>query len=232
MPELSVRDATVTYRSGAGGCTALKGVSTTFEPGSLTLVMGPSGSGKTTLLSLLGCLLQPDSGSVYLDGRDVTQLSEDQRTSIRRSQIGFIFQSFRLFRCLTAIENVMLMADITGDRSNAEERARSLLDQLGLKSKLRVKPDELSGGEKQRVAIARVLLNDTPIVLADEPTASLDSGNGSQILELLSSLAVREHRTVVIVSHDSRWEQFAHRVLVLRDGSIFEDRTICTNASM
>jgi putative ABC transport system ATP-binding protein len=194
--------------------------------------MGPSGSGKTTLLSLLGCLLQPDRGSVYLDGRDVTQLSEDQRTSIRRSQIGFIFQSFRLFRCLTAIENVMLMADITGDRANAEERARSLMEQLGLKDKLRVKPDELSGGEKQRVAIARVLLNDTPIVLADEPTASLDSGNGSQILELLSSLAVREHRTVVIVSHDSRWEQFAHRVLVLRDGSIFEDRTICTNASM
>lgn len=225
MPELGVRDATVVYQTGEARCTALKNVSVTFAPGTLSLVIGPSGSGKTTLLSLLGCLMQPDSGSVYIGGREVTSASEDERAGIRRRDIGFVFQSFRLFRCLTALENVALMADITGARAHALQRARAVLDQLGMRHKESLKPDALSGGEKQRVAIARALLSDPPVVLADEPTASLDSDNGCQILELLRRMAVEQRRTLVVVSHDPRWERFAHRVVALRDGAIFEDRT-------
>jgi putative ABC transport system ATP-binding protein len=224
VPELAIQDASVVYQTGGVRCNALKSVSVAFEPGTLTLVIGPSGSGKTTLLSLLGCLLQPDQGSVTIGGRDVTGLSESERADIRRQHIGFVFQSFRLFRCLTAEENVALMGDINGTRASTATRARTLLEQLGMGGKESLKPEVLSGGEKQRVAIARALLTDPSVVLADEPTASLDSDNGSQILELLHSLAVKQRRTLVVVSHDPRWASFAHRVVELRDGSICEDR--------
>ncbi len=202
---------------------ALSDVSLSFEPGELTLVMGPSGSGKTTLLSLLGCLHAPDEGSVFVNGSEVSRLKERARTRLRR-HIGFVFQAFRLFHSLPALENVMIAAEISGERHKYAKAARQLLVDLGLGEKLRLKPDELSGGEKQRVAIARAMLLKPPVLLADEPTASLDSKAGLQISEILRKLAVRQRCTVVVVSHDHRWTNFADRTVVLEDGRLVEDR--------
>jgi putative ABC transport system ATP-binding protein len=189
--------------------------------------MGPSGSGKTTLLSLLGCLLAPDSGAIYLNGVEVSRLNESQRTAIRRRNIGFIFQAFRLFRSLSAIENVEIAAEISGREGATGQgaTARKLLSDLGLTDKIHLKPNALSGGEKQRVAIARALVRSPQVLLADEPTASLDSQAGRQIFEILYRLAVEEKKTVVVVSHDPRWESFAHRVAQLRDGQVIEQRS-------
>jgi putative ABC transport system ATP-binding protein len=202
-------------------------VTLSFEPGTLTLLMGPSGSGKTTLLSLLGCLLAPDSGAIYLNGVEVSRLNESQRTAIRRRNIGFIFQAFRLFRSLSAIENVEIAAEISGREGATGQgaTARKLLSDLGLTDKIHLKPNALSGGEKQRVAIARALVRSPQVLLADEPTASLDSQAGRQIFEILYRLAVEEKKTVVVVSHDPRWESFAHRVAQLRDGQVIEQRS-------
>lgn len=220
---LAVASVTVSYGPKNARVRALNQVSLSFLPGELTLVMGPSGSGKTTLLSLLGCLLTPDEGSVYVNGSEVSRLKESERTGLRR-RIGFIFQAFRLFQSLPALENVMIAAEISGARHPHARAARTLLADLGLGDKLGLKPDELSGGEKQRVAIARALLSDPPIVLADEPTASLDSKAGLQISEILRDLAVKQQRTVVVVSHDHRWTNFAHRTVILEDGRPVEDR--------
>jgi putative ABC transport system ATP-binding protein len=220
---LAVARAGVSYRTGSIVSPALRDVSLEFDPGQLTLVMGPSGSGKTTLLSLLGCLLTPDTGAVYLRGADASRMSQTERTRLRRESIGFIFQAFRLFHSLTALENVALAGEIDG-RSAARRQARELLARLGLESKARLKPNELSGGEKQRVAIARALLRNPAILLADEPTSSLDSNAGREIGEILVSLAERERRTIVVVSHDPRWEPFAHRIVTLEDGQVMGDR--------
>jgi putative ABC transport system ATP-binding protein len=227
VPELSLRNASVTFGSGAEKCRALQNVTLSFEPGTLTLLMGPSGSGKTTLLSLLGCLLAPDSGAIYLNGVEVSRLNESQRTAIRRRNIGFIFQAFRLFRSLSAIENVEIAAEISGREGATGQgaTARKLLSDLGLTDKIHLKPNALSGGEKQRVAIARALVRSPQVLLADEPTASLDSQAGRQIFEILYRLAVEEKKTVVVVSHDPRWESFAHRVAQLRDGQVIEQRS-------
>jgi putative ABC transport system ATP-binding protein len=227
VPELSARNASVTFGSGAGKCHALQNISLSFEPGALTLLMGPSGSGKTTLLSLLGCLLTPDSGSVYLDGIEVSRLNERQRTAIRRRNIGFIFQAFRLFRSLSALENVAIAEEISGGDGASQQcaNARKLLSDLGLGDKIHLKPNALSGGEKQRVAIARALIRNPQVLLADEPTASLDSQAGRQIFEILFKLAVEEKKTVVVVSHDPRWESYAHRITQLRDGQVLEQRS-------
>ena len=227
MPELSARNASVTFGSGPGKCKALQNVTLSFEPGALTLLMGPSGSGKTTLLSLLGCLLTPDSGSIYLDGVEVSRLSERKRTAIRRRNIGFIFQAFRLFRSLSAIDNVAIAEEISSQEGAPEQRAsaQKLLSDLGLADKIHLKPNALSGGEKQRVAIARALIRNPQVLLADEPTASLDSQAGKQIFEILFKLAVEEKKTVVVVSHDPRWESYAHRIAQLRDGQVLEQRS-------
>ncbi len=227
MPDrnLSVERVSVRYGPKNARVSALKDVSVGFHPGELTLVMGPSGSGKTTLLSLLGCLLSPDEGSVFVDGNDVSRLQERHRTRLR-THIGFIFQAFRLFPSLPALENVMIAAEISGNRRHQAERARKLLTGLGLGEKFKEKPDQLSGGEKQRVAIARALLSDPPIVLADEPTASLDFESGRQISGILQRLAVEQSRTVVVVSHDHRWIDFAQRTIILEDGCLVEDRRV------
>jgi len=203
---------------------ALSNVSLAFPAGVLSLVMGPSGSGKTTLLSVLGCLLKPQSGSVLVNGKDVTPLTEDERTRIRREQIGFIFQSFRLFKSLTAIENVVLALEIAGaDKQVARSKAELLLEKVKLSTKKHLKPDELSGGEKQRVAIARALLREPKIILADEPTASLDSQAGELITRILHDIAEERQCTVVIVSHDERLRVFAKKIIGLRDGQVVED---------
>jgi putative ABC transport system ATP-binding protein len=227
VPEaiLAAKNVSMSYGSKGTRVRALDDVSLSLARGTLTLIMGPSGSGKTTLLSLLGCLLTPDNGSVFVDGSEVTSLDERKRTELRREQIGFIFQAFRLFHSLSAFENVMIAAEIEGTRDQqSSEAARQLLENLGLGDKLHLKPNALSGGEKQRVAIARALLPNPKILLADEPTAALDASAGRQIGEILRDLAERQERTIVVVSHDHRWASFAHRTVVLEDGHLVEDR--------
>ena len=222
---LAAENVTVTYGSGSGAVHALDSVSLAFDVGRLSLVMGPSGSGKTTLLSVLGCLLTPDSGAVYLRDRLVTDLSEQVRGNIRKQFIGYVFQAFRLFRSLSALENILVALEISGCRGRqARGVARGVLAAVGMADKWRLKPNELSGGEKQRVAIARAIVNDPPIILADEPTASLDTSSGAQIAELLLKLAEDEKRLVVVVSHDSRWLSFCHRTIEMRDGRIVDNK--------
>ena len=218
---LSVERINVTHGVGNASMRALSDVSLSFPAGSLSLVMGPSGSGKTTLLSVLGCLLMPDDGSVFVNGRDVTAATEVERTTIRREQLGFVFQAFRLFESLTAFENVTLSSDIAGDKGEqARVKAERCLDLLEMANKKHLKPAELSGGEKQRVAIARALMRDPKILLADEPTASLDSKTGELIAGILRDIAQEQHRTVVVVSHDERLRAFATHVVCLRDGRV------------
>jgi len=227
VPEtvLATKNVSVSYGSKDTRVRALEDVSLNFATGTLTLIMGPSGSGKTTLLSLLGCLMRPDQGSVIIDGADVTSLDEGERTELRREQIGFVFQAFRLFHSLSAFENVMIAAEIAGARDReSSDAAVQLLDNLGLGDKLNLKPKALSGGEKQRVAIARALLPNPKILLADEPTAALDAKAGRQIGEIMRDLAEQQKRTIVVVSHDHRWSGFAHRTVVLEDGRLVEDR--------
>jgi putative ABC transport system ATP-binding protein len=195
-----------------------------FEPATLSLVMGPSGSGKTTLLSVLGCLLSPDEGTTFVDGVAVNRLSEADRTIVRQKKIGFVFQAFRLFHSLSAIDNVILgfeIRDVGGpDRA---QMARDLLLQLGLGKRLQHEPHDLSPGEKQRVAIARALAGNPPILLADEPTASLDALAGRNICEILRNQVVEHGRTVVVVSHDPRWREFADRIITLCDGRVEQE---------
>jgi putative ABC transport system ATP-binding protein len=220
---LAAENVTVTYGSGSNAVCALDSISLAFDAGRLTLVMGPSGSGKTTLLSVLGCLLTPDSGAVYLRDRLVTNLSERERGNIRKQFIGYVFQAFRLFRSLSALENILVALEISGCRGRqAREAAQRVLAAVGMANKSRLKPNELSGGEKQRVAIARAIVNDPPIILADEPTASLDSSSGVQIAELLLKLAEDEKRLVLVVSHDSRWFPFCHRTIEMQDGTVIK----------
>lgn len=222
---LAVERVNVSYGSNGTRVRALNELSLDFAAGTLTLVMGPSGSGKTTLLSVLGCLLTPDSGSVFVNGAEVGKLNAPERTELRRRDIGFIFQAFRLFHSLSAFENVMISAEIDGSRNGERCRAaRQLLEKFGLGAKLHLKPKALSGGEQQRVAIARALLSNPKILLADEPTASLDSTAGRQIGEILRGLADEKGQTVVIVSHDARWASFAHKTAVLEDGRLIDQR--------
>jgi putative ABC transport system ATP-binding protein len=218
---LSVERINVTHGIGNASMRALSDVSLSFLAGSLSLVMGPSGSGKTTLLSVLGCLLKPDDGAVFVNGRDVTMATEEERTTIRRDQLGFVFQAFRLFESLTALENVALPLEIAGQSGEQSRvKAEQFLDLLEMVDKKHLKPAELSGGEKQRVAIARALMRDPKILLADEPTASLDSKAGMLIAGILQGIAREQHRTVVVVSHDERLRAFATNVVWLRDGRV------------
>jgi putative ABC transport system ATP-binding protein len=220
---LSVENASVSFGKGDVRVPALRDLSVAFEPGTLSLVMGPSGSGKTTLLSMLGCLLSPDDGTVFVEGVAVNQLTEAEKTAVRQSKIGFVFQAFRLFHSLSAMENVALGFEI---RDSAEtqrmEKSEDLLRQFGLGDKLDEEPDNLSPGEKQRVAVARALAGNPPILLADEPTASLDAKAGKNICEILRGQVDEYGRTVVVVSHDSRWRAFADRTVTLCDGQIQE----------
>ncbi len=220
---LAVEDVSVFYGPETARATAVDRVNLAFEPGTLNVVMGPSGSGKTTLLSVLGALLRPDRGKVFVDGQDVSGYTDEQLTDLRRNRIGFVFQAFRLFHSLSALENVLMTKDVRGAREEQDkEQATAILGELGLGSKLNLKPKELSGGEKQRVAIARALLGHPKVLLADEPTASLDSRSGRQICEIVRKLSDERHYTTVVVSHDPRWTEFADRVVTLEDGRVVE----------
>lgn len=218
---IAVRDLTKKYEEGATGTLALRGVDLDVHAGELLMLMGPSGSGKTTLLSIMGCILTASSGSVRIADREVVGLSEKQLPALRLEHIGFVFQGFNLFPTLTAGENVELMLDLKGvSTTNAKKRAQGLLDQVGLGEKYSAFPADLSGGQKQRVAIARALAGDPGIILADEPTAALDSHTGRNVMEMMSDLAHKRDRAVVIVTHDSRVLNFADRIVRIEDGAI------------
>ena len=220
---LDVRDVTKRFGEGDTAVTAVRDVSLAVEPGEVVLIMGPSGSGKTTLLSMMGALLRPSRGTIHLDGTELTALSEGRLPDIRLRRFGFIFQDFNLLSALSALENVALVGELAGLKpSVAREKATALLTGLGLSERLDFLPEKLSGGEKQRVAIARALINDPTLILADEPTANLDSRIGHEIMHLLRGIAREQGRSVVIVSHDQRIRDIADRVLWLEDGQ-FKD---------
>jgi putative ABC transport system ATP-binding protein len=220
---ISVRHLTKTFGDGDLAVHAVNDVDLDITPGEVVLVMGPSGSGKTTLLLMLGAMLRPTSGSVLIDGIDLTTAPERHLPSLRASHLGFVFQDFNLLSALTARENVELACNLAGTVGrDAHHRATDLLDRVGLSERLDFRPDQLSGGEKQRVAIARGLANNPSVLLADEPTANLDSGHGREIARLLRRLAEEDGRSIVIVSHDDRLRQVADRVLWLEDGTFRE----------
>ncbi len=218
---ISVSGVSKSYASGAVATWALRDANMSVSPGELVLLMGPSGSGKTTLLSIMGCILRPTSGSVFIDGTDVMREPEARLPGIRLNTIGFVFQGFNLFPALTAAENIGLALDVKGIRgAKARARAAELLERVGLSNRAGYLPADLSGGQKQRVAIARALALDPPIILADEPTAALDSESGKEVMDMLLQLAHRRDRAVVIVTHDSRMERYADRIIHIHDGMI------------
>ena len=209
------------YRLGEVVVPALQGVNVKIEKGEFVAVLGPSGSGKTTLLNLIGGLDKPTKGRVYVDGGDLTAMSEKDLTGLRRKKIGFVFQFYNLIPVLTAFENVELPMVISGvSRQEAAKRAEKLLESVGLSNRARHRPDELSGGEQQRVAIARSLANRPSVVLADEPTGDLDTATGQQVLTMLLEMARQEDATVVVATHDPAVLHMADRVLRMRDGRI------------
>lgn len=218
---IEVRDLTKLYGAGEAAVRALDGVDLEVGRGEVLLMMGPSGSGKTTLLQIMGCILKPTSGSVRVAGNEITSLSERSLPRVRLDHIGFVFQGFNLFGTLSAGENVELALDLKGIRgSRARERAAGLLSLVGLADKYRAMPANLSGGQKQRVAIARALAGDPQVVLADEPTAALDSHSGRIVMDALRALAHERGRAVVIVTHDDRTLEYADRVVRIEDGRI------------
>jgi putative ABC transport system ATP-binding protein len=216
---IEIRGLTKVFGSGETEVRALNGVDLDVERGEMVAIMGPSGSGKSTLLHLLGALETPTSGTIALAGRHFEGLSDRELTMLRREMIGFVFQFFNLLPALTAEENVLLPALIAG-RHDENERARSLLGRVGLSERGHHLPSELSGGEQQRVSIARALLMEPELVLADEPTGNLDSHSGAQVLELLGELNREEGHTIVLVTHDPEAAKIAGRVVRLRDGGI------------
>jgi putative ABC transport system ATP-binding protein len=212
-----------TYRLGSGLVQALRGVDLAIAAGDFVVVQGPSGSGKTTLINLLGLLDRPDGGDVFLDGRPVSGLSDDDLADARRDRIGFVFQTFSLVPVLTAEENVAYPMTLTGASApECRSRARALLERVGLEDRTAVRPDLLSGGERQRVAIARALANDPEVVLADEPTANLDTETATGILDLMVDLNTGQRVSFVVATHDPRVAARARRILTLRDGLIVE----------
>lgn len=213
----------VTKRFGAGEAevVAVRDVSLDVLPGEILLIMGPSGSGKSTLLLMLGALLKATEGTIALDGLELSALSEGKLPDIRLRNFGFIFQDFNLLSALNVQDNVAFAAELTGmGHHEAREKAAKLLTELGLAHRLGFSAEKLSGGEKQRVAIARALVNEPSLILADEPTANLDSKAGHDTMELLRKIAKEERRSVVIVSHDQRIRDIADRVLWLEDGQL------------
>lgn len=221
---LNLDGVTKVYGSGEFAVTALREANFKVLGGEIVAVMGPSGSGKTTLLTIAGALLRPTMGNVSICGIDVTRLNESRLAAIRRELIGFVYQSFNLLEALTALENVriVLQEGRNHSRAHAGERAREILEVFGLSHRMNSLPKKMSDGEKQRVAIARALAKDPELILADEPTANLDAKRGHEVMELLQQKALELHKAVVVVSHDNRIREFAHRIVWLEDGRLHD----------
>ena len=224
MSVIQLEDVTRIYRVGQVDTRALRGLTLTIDQGEFTAIVGPSGSGKTTVLQMMGCLDRPTSGTVRVKGQDVTDLSDNQRAELRKGTIGFVFQFFALIPVLTAYENVELPLLLTGKGAQArKKRVNELLEAVGLSHRARHRPDQLSGGEKQRVSVARALAVNPLLVLADEPTANLDTENGNQVIEIMQRLNEETGTTFVFATHDPRVIPFARRVVTLRDGRVSEN---------
>lgn len=224
MSVIQLENVTKSYQVGEVETHALNGVSLNVEQGEFTALVGPSGSGKTTMLQLMGCLDKPDSGDVKINSQDVINLNANQRADIRKEEIGFIFQFFALIPVLSAYENVelpLLLNNINAEER--KERVMELLNAVGLADRAEHRPDQMSGGEQQRVAIARALASEPAIVLADEPTANLDTANGDQAMEIMQRLNEQTGTAFVFATHDPRVVAFAKRVVKLRDGQIVDD---------
>lgn len=207
-----------------GSLKVLKGIDLTINKGEVVSIVGPSGAGKTTLLQIIGTLDAPDAGSVIIDNQDVTKLSQKKLADFRNRHIGFVFQFHQLLPEFTALENIMIPALIAGiSKKQAKEKALSLLDMLGLSARAGHKPSELSGGEKQRVAVARALVNDPDVILADEPSGSLDSENKKELHQLFFDLRDRLGQTFIIVTHDESLAAITDRTIQMRDGMIVTD---------
>jgi len=224
MEVTKIENVTRSFNIGKIETQALRGVNLSIENSEFTALVGPSGSGKTTLLQIIGCLDQPSSGQVFVNGKDVSKLNRNQRADIRRGTIGFIFQFFALIPTLSAYENVEMPLLLVG-KSSSERRARvsQLLESVGLSDRAHHRPDQLSGGEQQRVAIARALATRPAIILADEPTANLDTANGKQIMETMTRLNQETGITFVFATHDPRVIHYARRVVTLQDGRVVDN---------
>lgn len=215
-----VEDLQMVYRVGKIEVPALRGVEMTVKEGEFVAVMGPSGCGKSTLLHLLGGLLKPTAGRIYIDSVEISAISDAQRTGIRRRKMGFVFQRFNLFPTLTARDNIELAKRIHGNGFYEDGSVGEILRLLGLEDKIYHKPAELSGGEQQRLAIARAVINRPAILLADEPTGSLDSDNSQTVLQMLQELNLRYGQTIIMITHDPEAASTASRIIEMRDGKI------------
>jgi len=227
MEIAKIENVTRVYRVGEVETHALRGVTMTIDAGEFIALVGPSGSGKTTLLQLIGLLDQPTSGTIYIHGKDVSRLNRNQRADMRKGKIGFIFQFFALIPTLTAYENVELPLLLNGMKP-AERRARvmEMLEAVGLSERAHHRPDQLSGGQQQRVAVARALASHPSMILADEPTANLDTENGKQVMEIMQRLNRETGVTFVFATHDPRVIKYARRVVALQDGRIESDAPV------
>ncbi|MGE0268007.1 MAG: ABC transporter ATP-binding protein [Candidatus Omnitrophota bacterium] len=216
------------YKQAKSTLEVLKGVDIQISTGEVVAIVGPSGAGKSTLMHIVGGLDAPTGGDVLLDGENIYRLKDQQRAKVRNEKIGFVFQFYHLLPEFNALENVMLPAYIKGTvkRGEIKQRAVALLSQLGLKKRLKHKPNQLSGGEQQRVAIARALINDPKIILTDEPTGNLDSASGKEIISLLLLLNELNKQTILIVTHDENIARQCHRTIFMRDGLIEEKKSI------
>jgi putative ABC transport system ATP-binding protein len=220
---IKISNVTKLYVMGSEELYALKGISLEISKKEYVAIMGPSGSGKSTLMNILGCLDTPTAGDYYLNGRNVSEMDDDELAEIRNKEIGFVFQTFNLLPRSNALHNVELPLGYRGmHKSERIEKAEQALTDVGLQDRMKHKPNELSGGQRQRVAIARALVNDPSIILADEPTGNLDSKTGQEIMQLLEELNVLGN-TIIIVTHEEEIAQHARRIVKIRDGDIEDD---------
>src|SRR5262245_29051135 len=225
MPIVELVNISKIYGAGETQVRALDGASLAVQRGEVVIIEGPSGSGKTTLISILGLLLRPTAGQVWIGGRDAAALGERELPAIRAETFGFVFQGFNLFPALTALENVVIGLRMRAPKfKNPEAEARRLLAAVGLEDRTHHLPADLSGGQKQRVAIARALAGAPPVIVGDEPTAALDSKTALGVMDLLRRLANEEKRAIVVVTHDARLERYADRVVRVEDGHIVADK--------
>lgn len=224
MEVAKVENVTRTYKVGEVETQALRGITLSFKSGDFAALTGPSGSGKTTLLQLLGCLDQPTTGEVYINDQEVTHLNRDQRADLRKGTLGFVFQFFALIPTLTAYENIEMPLLLNRQSASARKlRVMQLLESVDLTDHAHHRPDQLSGGQQQRVAVARALASNPSLILADEPTANLDTENGRQVMEIMQNLNKETGVTFVFATHDPRVIKFARRVITMRDGLLVED---------
>ena len=228
MPVISVRDLAKTYHVGDVSVHALRGVTLDIEPGDFVSVVGPSGSGKSTFMHILGCLDRPSGGHYLLNGKDVSALSDNELSSIRNKQIGFVFQGFNLLARTSAVENVELpLLYANGGRLSASDRRRRALEALaavGLADRANHHPNQLSGGQQQRVAIARALLNNPSILLADEPTGNLDSRTSVEVMDIFQRLKAERGITIILITHEQQVAEYGSRIIRFKDGRIISDR--------